>query len=315
MLKKLLILLLVISCMCFSGCSVQTTNIDEDKFNIVTSFYPIYIATSNIVDGVEGVTLDNMTDVQVGCLHDYQLSTKDMNKLEKSDVFIINGGGMESFLNKVMVSSSDLKIINSSDGIFENEEDSSHEHAEDSHVLSSHEHHHDEEENAHIWVSVNLYIKQVENIAKSLAEIDSINAERYLANAENYIKKLESLNQEMHDALKSVENKNIVTFHEAFDYFADEYDLNIVAVIENEPGTSPSAGQVAQIIEKIKETSAVAIFVEPQYEKTAANVISKETGIPVYTLDPIVSGSLEKGEYERIMRENLSILKDALSKD
>lgn len=315
MLKKLLILLLVISCMCFSGCSVQTTNIDEDKFNIVTSFYPIYIATSNIVDGVEGVTLDNMTDVQVGCLHDYQLSTKDMNKLEKSDVFIINGGGMESFLNKVMVSSSDLKIINSSDGIFETEEDSSHEHAEDSHVLSSHEHHHDEEKNAHIWVSVNLYIKQVENIAKSLAEIDSINAERYLANAENYIKKLESLNQEMHDALKSVENKNIVTFHEAFDYFADEYDLNIVAVIENEPGTSPSAGQVAQIIEKIKETSAVAIFVEPQYEKTAANVISKETGIPVYTLDPIVSGSLEKDEYERIMRENLSILKDALSKD
>lgn len=303
MLKKLLILLLVISCICFSGCSVQTTNIDEDKFNIVTSFYPIYIATSNIVDGVEGVTLDNMTDVQVGCLHDYQLSTKDMNKLEKSDVFIINGGGMESFLNKVMASSSDLKIINSSDGILENEDD------------SSHEHHHDEEENAHIWVSVNLYIKQVENIAKSLAEIDSINAERYLANAENYIKKLESLNQEMHDALKSVENKNIVTFHEAFDYFADEYDLNIVAVIENEPGTSPSAGQVAQIIEKIKETSAVAIFVEPQYEKTAANVISKETGIPVYTLDPIVSGSLEKGEYERIMRENLSVLKDALNKD
>lgn len=315
MLKKLLILLLVISCICFSGCSVQTTNIDEDKFNIVTSFYPIYIATSNIVDGVEGVTLDNMTDVQVGCLHDYQLSTKDMNKLEKSDVFIINGGGMESFLNKVMASSSDLKIINSSDGILENEDDSSHEHAEDSHVSSSHEHHHDEEENAHIWVSVNLYIKQVENIAKSLAEIDSINAERYLANAENYIKKLASLNQEMHDALKPVENKNIVTFHEAFDYFADEYDLNIVAVIENEPGTSPSAGQVAQIIENIKETSAVAIFVEPQYEKTAANVISKETGIPVYTLDPIVSGSLEKSEYERIMRENLSVLKDALNKD
>lgn len=315
MLKKLLILLLVISCICFSGCSVQTTNIDEDKFNIVTSFYPIYIATSNIVDGVEGVTLDNMTDVQVGCLHDYQLSTKDMNKLEKSDVFIINGGGMESFLNKVMALSSDLKIINSSDGILENEDDSSHEHAEDSHGLSSHEHHHDEEENAHIWVSVNLYIKQIENIAKLLAEIDSINAERYLANAENYIKKLENLNQEMHDALKSVENKNIVTFHEAFDYFADEYDLNIVAVIENEPGTSPSAGQVAQIIEKIKETSAVAIFVEPQYEKTAANVISKETGIPVYTLDPIVSGSLEKGEYERIMRENLSVLKDALNKD
>lgn len=307
MLKKLLMLLLITSCVCFAGCNMQSIDTDESKFNIVTSFYPIYIATSNIVDGVEGVTLDNMTDVQVGCLHDYQLSTKDMNKLEKSDVFIVNGGGMESFLDKVMTSSSNLKIINSSYGILE--DDNEHKDEEHSYGLSSHAHH---DENAHIWVSVKLYIRQVENIAKSLAEIDTINAEKYLLNAENYIKKLEILDEEMHNTLAKIENKNIVTFHEAFEYFADEYDLNIVAVIENEPGTSPSAGQVAQIIEKIKETSATAIFVEPQYEKTTADVISKETEIPVYTLDPIVSGNLEKGEYERIMYENLEVLKEAL---
>ncbi len=310
MLKKIITVLLILCCVCLCGCSVQNTKIDENKFNIVTSFYPIYVATSNIVDGIEDVTLDNMTDVQVGCLHDYQLSTKDMNKLEKSDVFIINGGGMESFLDKVMSASSDLKIINSSEGILENEEDEHHE----EHGLH-HEHNHNEEENAHIWVSVNLYIKQVQNIANELAKIDTKNAERYLSNAENYITKLQALNQEMHSELAEIENKNIVTFHEAFDYFADEYGLNIVAVIENEPGTSPSAGQVAQIIEKIKETSAVAIFVEPQYEKTAANVISKETGIPVYTLDPVVSGNLEKGEYERIMKENLEVLKEALKNE
>lgn len=310
MLKKIFIFLIILSCICFSGCSVQTNNFDESKFNIVTSFYPIYVATSNIVDGIEDVTLDNMTDVQVGCLHDYQLSTKDMNKLEKSDVFIINGGGMESFLDKVMSASSDLKIINSSEGILENDED---EHHEEQGL--HHEHNHSDEENAHIWVSIDLYIKQVQNIANELAKIDEKNAEKYLENAQNYIERLKALDQEMHSELKNLENKNIVTFHEAFDYFAEEYGLNIVAVIENEPGTSPSAGQVAQIIEKIKETSAVAIFVEPQYEKTAANVISKETGIPVYTLDPIVSGSLEKGEYERIMRENLEVLKEALKNE
>lgn len=310
MLKKIITVLLILCCICLCGCSVQNTKIDESKFNIVTSFYPIYVATSNIVDGIEDVTLDNMTDVQVGCLHDYQLSTKDMNKLEKSDVFIINGGGMESFLDKVMSASSDLKIINSSEGILENDEDEHHE----EHGLH-HEHNHSEEENAHIWVSINLYIKQVQNIANELAKVDTKNAEKYLTNAENYITKLQVLNQEMHSELQNLENKNIVTFHEAFEYFADEYGLNIVAVIENEPGTSPSAGQVAQIIEKIKETSAVAIFVEPQYEKTAANVISKETGIPVYTLDPVVSGNLEKGEYERIMKENLEVLKEALKNE
>ena len=133
-----------------------------------------------------------------------------------------------------------------------------------------------------------------------------------MENAEIYIEKLKTLKNEMHGKLDNLEKKNIVTFHEAFSYFADEFNLNVVAVIEREPGTSPSAGQLAKIIDEIKERSAEAIFVEPQYEKTTANVISKETGVPVYTLDPIVSGKLDKGEYERIMRENLKVLEEAL---
>ena len=124
--------------------------------------------------------------------------------------------------------------------------------------------------------------------------------------------RLKVLKDEMHEKLDSLANKNIVTFHEAFEYFADEFDLNVVAVIEREPGTSPSAGEVANIIDEIRKTSASAIFVEPQYEESSANVIANETDVPVYTLDPIVTGKLEKGEYERIMRENLLILEEAL---
>ena len=301
--KKIIFALLIICCFILCGCEYQENKIDENKFNIVTSFYPMYVATSNIVDGIEDVTLSNMTDVQVGCLHDYQMTTKDMNKLEKADVFIINGGGMESFLDKATSSCKNLKVINSSEGILEEDE-----HEEGHH---GHEENHSEE-NAHIWVSISLYMEQVQNIANELAKVDEKNADKYLKNAEIYIEKLKVLNDEMHEKLDKLEKKNIVTFHEAFSYFADEFDLNVVAVIEREPGTSPSAGQLAKIIDEIKETSATAIFVEPQYEKTTANVISKETGVPVYTLDPIVSGKLDKGEYERIMRENLKVLEEAL---
>lgn len=294
--KKIIFVLLIICCFILCGCGYQENKIDENKFNIVTSFYPMYVATSNIVDGVEDVTLSNMTDVQVGCLHDYQMTTKDMNKLEKADVFIINGGGMESFLDKATSSCKNLEVINSSEGILEEGEH------EDGH----------HEENAHIWVSISLYINQVQNIANELAKADEKNADKYLENAEIYIEKLKTLKSEMHEKLDNLEKKNIVTFHEAFSYFAEEFNLNIVAVIEREPGTSPSAGQLAKIIDEIKKTSAKAIFVEPQYEKTTANVISKETGVPVYSLDPIVSGKLDKGEYERIMRENLKVLEEAL---
>ena len=290
------------------GCGVQETMVDVDKFNIVTSFYPIYIATSNIVDGVDGVTLENMTDVKVGCLHDYQLTTKDMNKLERADAFIINGGGMESFLDKATSAYADLNIINSSEGILE--EEHSHEECEDEH---SHEHTHSV--NAHIWVNIDLYIEQIKNITNELARLDAGNADKYVANSSAYIERLEELEKEMHEKLDDLENKNIVTFHEAFEYFAEEFDLNIVAVIESEPGTSPSAGEVAKIIDKIREISAAAIFVEPQYGESSANVIANETKVPVYTLDPIVTGELEKGEYERIMRENLLVLEEALGSE
>ena len=176
--KKVVFVLFIICCFILCGCGYQENKIDENKFNIVTSFYPMYVATSNIVDGVEDVTLSNMTDVQVGCLHDYQMTTKDMNKLEKADVFIINGGGMESFLDKATSSCKNLKVINSSEGILEENEheDGHHEHEEGN-----------SEENAHIWVSVSLYINQVQNIANELAKADEKNADKYLENAEIYI--------------------------------------------------------------------------------------------------------------------------------
>lgn len=320
-----LILLVIMGCILFTGCESNINSIDEDKFNIVTSFYPIYIATSNIVDGIEGITIENMTNTQVGCLHDYQLTTRDMNKLEKADVFIVNGCGMETFLDKAISAYSELEIIDSSKGVLEHHDQNMHDvdlllngegEENEEHVLKqsheSHGHNHEHGENAHIWVSIDLYIMQVENIANSLEKADPNNAEKYANNAKKYIEKLNLLKDEMHSGIDGLGNKNIVTFHEAFDFFAEDFDLNIVAVIEREPGTNPSAGEVAKIIDKVRETNAVAIFVEPQYETSTANVIARETGIPVYTLDPIVSGKLEKEEYENIMRKNLSVLKEAL---
>ncbi len=177
--KKVVFVLFIICCFILCGCGYQENKIDENKFNIVTSFYPMYVATSNIVDGVEDVTLSNMTDVQVGCLHDYQMTTKDMNKLEKADVFIINGGGMESFLDKATSSCKNLKVINASEGILE----------ENVHEAEHHEH--DEghsEENAHIWVSISLYINQVQNIANELAKADEKNADKYLENLYRKVK-------------------------------------------------------------------------------------------------------------------------------
>ena len=84
---------------------------------VVTSFYPMYVATENVIGDVEGVTLENLSEPQTGCLHDYQLTAADMKLLSKADVFIVNGGGIEAFLSDVAESYPDLKIVQACDGI------------------------------------------------------------------------------------------------------------------------------------------------------------------------------------------------------
>lgn len=299
--KKISVLLLML--ITLVGCNSKS-GINDDKLEIVTSFYPVYIATLNIVDGAENVSLSNLTSTDVGCLHDYQLTTANMLTLNRADVLIINGGGMENFVQKAIDNCAGLQIIDSSEDILS-------EHGEE-HFNDEQNHEHAHGENAHIWVSVSLYIEQVENIRDGLCKINPDNSELYEKNAEEYIKKLQYLKEDMHEELDNIKDRNIVTFHEAFEFFAEEFDLNIVAVIEREPGTYPSAGELADIIDIVKETEAKAIFTEPQYFENAANIIARETGRKLYSLDPIVTGKLYKEAYEDTMRKNLEVLVEAL---
>ena len=90
------------------GCASEKK--DDGNLKIVTSFYPMYLATMNVTRGVEGVEVVNLTPPQTGCLHDYQLTPEDMKLLETADIFVINGLGMESFHDKVTEARPDLKI-------------------------------------------------------------------------------------------------------------------------------------------------------------------------------------------------------------
>lgn len=283
----------------FSGCGNKASvsekaKLNEDGITIVTSFYPIYIFTKNITSDIPGVNVVNMTQPQTGCLHDYQLNPSDIKLLEKAEVFVINGAGLESFMDKVVSQLPDLKIVEASSGI---------------ELLGK------EEKNPHVWVSISGAILEVKNIGNSLAELDPDNAGKYLSNTDAYVKKLEAQKAKMHEKLSSVKKRDIVTFHEAFSYFAKEFDLNIAAVIEREPGVEPSAGELAETIDKINDIGVKALFAEPQYSSKAAETIAAATGAKVYYLDPVVTGSSEADpdSYIRIMDENLNTLLEALN--
>lgn len=284
----------------FTGCSNNTaTNTDGEKgFTVVTSFYPLYIFTENVVKDIPNIKVVNMTEPQTGCLHDYQLIPADLKTLENADAFIINGAGMEAFMGKVMEQQKDLSIIEASKGIELLKDESG-------------------EENAHVWVSISGAIKEVSNIADGLVALDAANADAYKKNAEAYIKLLEAQREKMHKELEVFKKKDIVTFHEAFPYFAKEFGLNIVSVVEREPGTEPSAGELAELIDTIKRTNCKVLFAEPQYSQKAAESIAKQTGAKVYLLDPVVTGEKDApaDSYIKAMDENLKVLVEAFQQN
>ena len=295
--KVLSILLLVLS-VAFVGCGGADKAAEKktaEPFRIVTSFYPMYLATINITDGVNGVEVYNMTKPQTGCLHDYQLMTEDMKTLEKADAFVINGAGMEDFMDKVTEQQKKLKVIDASRGI---------------ELI-----HDDEGDNPHVWLSVTDAIQQVRNIADQLKEADPAHADAYEKNAAAYIEKLTALKTEMHAALDNVPHKDIVTFHEAFPYFAKEFNLNIIGVVEREPGTEPTPTELQETIEQVNALPTKVLFTEPQYSPAAAETIARETGAKIYTLDPVVTGEATpqaKNAYIDTMKANMKVLKEAL---
>lgn len=290
--KKIFLLMLMIFTL--SGCG---GNSDDGKLKIVTSFYPLYIDAINIAGGVDGVEVINLTKPQTGCLHDYQLTTEDMKTLETADIFIVNGLGMENFLDKVTEQRKNLKIVNASD-------------SEEIFTLKD-----GDKVNPHVWMSITYSMKQVRAIESQLCALDPEHAETYKQNALNYLNKLATLRDEMHFALDNLPNKNIITFHEAFPYFAAEFKLNIAGVIEREPGTEPTPQELADTIKIVNNLPVKVLFTEPQYSPKAAETIARETGAKIFTLDPITTGDAtpeNADAYINAMKKNSATLTEAL---
>ena len=305
--KHALALILALFTLLATGCAAQT----DGQTTIVTSFYPMYVLTLNVADGIDGVSVQNMAEQNVGCLHDYQLQTRDMVALEGADALVINGGGMEQFMDKVLTLRADLPVIDASEGIAMFPSDEAHDH--DAHAHDEHDEH-DELYNAHVWLDPSRAIKQVQNIADGLAEADPAHAAAYQENAAGYIERLTALDGELKAQLAPFAGADIITFHEAFAYFADAYGLHVAGVIANEPGEEPSTRDIADTCDLVTTLGIRTLFVEPQYPQKAAETIARETGASIYTLDPCVSGDGTKESYETIMRENARVLTEALSK-
>lgn len=327
-----------------SNASGNTKNTDEadDILTVVTSFYPMYIAALNIVDGVEGVRLENLSEPQTGCLHDFQLTPEDMKLLSTADVFVINGGGIESFMSDVAKAYPKLDVVEACEDVVllsEDDADSDHDHDHDADAESDSDHDHDHEadtesdsdheadiesdsthehdhgdENAHAWMSVPRYRTMVQTIASRLAEKDAKHADEYYANAKAYDAKLAVLEEKI-NSIKSLTNgQNIIIFHEAYAYVADDFSMNACYLLDLDEERSVSAGEIKQVIGAIKDDGVSVILAEELYGKSMGDTVSRETDVHVIYIDPLNRGEYDKDSYLYGMEQNIELIKEAFTK-
>lgn len=312
--------------------SAKNTDEADDMLTVVTSFYPMYIATLNIVDGVEGVRLENLSEPQTGCLHDFQLTPEDMKLLSTADVFVINGGGIESFMSDVAKAYPKLDVVEACEDVAllsedDADSDHDHDHEADAESDSDHDHDHDADaesdsahdhdhgdENAHAWMSVPRYRTMVQTIASRLAEKDAKHADEYYANAKAYDAKIAVLEEKI-NSIKSLTNgQNIIIFHEAYAYVADDFSMNACYLLDLDEERSVSAGEIKQVIGAIKDDGVSVILAEELYGKSMGDTVSRETDVHVIYIDPLNRGEYDKDSYLDGMEHNIELIKEAFTK-
>lgn len=289
------------------------------KLNFVTSFYPTYIMALNLTDQIPELKVNSLTDFTVGCLHDYQLTTGDMKLLADADLFLMNGGGMESYIEDVAKNYPELVMVNISEGI-DMLDNHGHEHNHNHEEEDGHDH----ELNSHVWLDPVRYMEQAAQMKNGLIlyisqrqdlplEYKEEAIRRISDNTEQYISKVRELEEDLQALIPMIstkEDRKVIIFHEAFAYLADRVGLTVEKTVELEEDTALSATEIADIIRTIKSEGIKYLFTEEQYGANITDRIVDETSAKAYLIDSAVTGDGSKDSYLNSMRRNLNTLKE-----
>ena len=266
----------------------------------VTSFYPVQLLAESVSAGADGVTVRNLTENHSGCIHDYTLTTQDMRLLSEAELFLINGGDMELFLEKAAAEYKDLKIVDTSEGYAflegvehnhdhgadadaheaESCTDPAHNHTHEVHEAEEEDHDNHEEDadshaghshaiNAHIWLDIDGYLLQLSKVEDAFVKADPAQAALYRKNAEACRAELAKLKEEYEVAKTALEGKE--TVH----------------CLSMDADTQIAAGEAAEIMEECKLHGITLLFAEAEYVETVTDTFAKEISGQVVVLDPV----------------------------
>lgn len=280
----------------------------NDKLQVMTTFYPMYEFTKEVVGDKGDVELLIPAGTEP---HDYEPSAKDLAKIAESDVFVYNSPELETWVDNLTDTVDDKKTT-----VIEASKDISLMEGSEEEGEEGHDHDHSHELDPHVWLDPVLAIKEVETIRDDLSKKYPEDKEAFNKNAEAYIKKLQDLDQQYQTAFADASNKTFVTQHAAFGYLAKQYGLTQEAIAGVSPDQEPSPARLSELKHYVDDNHVSVIYFEENASSKVAETLSQETGVKLAVLNPLESltdQQIKDGEsYLTVMEENLNALKESI---
>ncbi len=293
--------------------------------SVSVSIFPIY----DIVRRVAGPDADVALLLPPGHNeHSFDPTPKDIESASKAKVGVMVGLGLDPWMEKLMKGAAPKArivkvgdrvptLVIKDDPLGDEEADKAREaavKAGSTEGLGEHGSPHAHEKGAtdpHVWLDPERMRLIVRAVAEELGKADSAHALDYRKRATEVDDSLAALDKEVETRTKALKTRGFVTFHGSFQYFAERYKLEIIAVIEPYPGSQPSGAYISKVLDVIKSKNVPALFSEPQLDSRPAKVLADEAKIPLGVLDP-VGGGVETDSYEKMIRFDVAQLEKHL---
>lgn len=281
--KKKLLSLLLIAVLLLGGCAEAK----RSGTVLVCTTNQLAELTATLLSGTEAEKTAQIAAVvsePVSCVHDYTLSVEQMKLLESADALITVGLGFEDFMGSALQAAKGMRIT-ASDGVA---------------ALTG-----EEGTDPHIWLSPENCKCMADTVCAALCGLFPQDGETIAENTAAYCASMDELLAYGKELLAELSCRELVTFHDGFSYFASAFDLTVAAAMELEPGSEPSAKELEQIIQTVREGNIPAVFAEQNGTADAAELVAAETGAAVAYLDMGLSGG-------DAIRRNLDTVKEVL---
>lgn len=299
-----------------SACSKSTegsgpseTTLRPKRLQVVASFMPVYAHAARVAGDRADVTMLLKADSGP---HDYQLSPGDVKRIADADLFLINGAGIEEWLDDLVRSagSTRLRVVDTGAGVEKSASPAVVEIA-GAGGHDGHGHDHGAGANPHIWLDPVNAMEQTRAIARAFIEADPENAEVYQSHANQYLAELGELDRDFRAAMAALPGKDLITFHDAFPYLAKRYGMNYVGYIEAFPEKDPTPAQLKSLVRAIQKHQVKVLFAEVGYSPAILKSLAEQTGARVVELDTLEVGEADPHAYIARMRNNLRALQNA----